>query len=67
MIVLLLDSIVIVVAPWLARKAVVSQPGLKSSTASGMSFYFGHRPGGYGFTTDGPWPTEDDFTAGRLG
>ena len=32
-----------------------------------MNFYFGHRPNGYGFTTDVPWPAGDDFTAGCLG
>ena len=46
MIAFLLGSIVIVVAPWLAHNAVVIQPGLNLSTVGGMSFYFGHRPGG---------------------
>jgi 4-amino-4-deoxy-L-arabinose transferase-like glycosyltransferase len=67
MIALLLGAIVVVVAPWVARNAVVIQPGLNLSTVGGMNFYFGHRPDGYGFTTNVPWPAGDDLSAGRLG
>lgn len=64
---LLLAGVAIVVVPWAVRNAVVVDAGLSLSTVGGMNFFFGHRAGGYGFTTDVPWPLGDDIGANRIG
>ncbi len=64
---LMVLSVVLTVGPWVVRNAVVVQPGINLSTVGGMNFYFGHRPDGYGFTTDVPWPPGDDRAASRVG
>ncbi len=66
LIALLMAAAVIVPIPWLVRNAIEVEPGLTLSTVGGMNFYFGHRPDGYGFTTDVPWPSDED-AANRVG
>jgi 4-amino-4-deoxy-L-arabinose transferase-like glycosyltransferase len=64
---LFVGAAVLVTAPWLIRNAEVIDPGVGLSTVSGMNFWFGHRPDGYGYTEDVPWPRGDDVTAHRVG
>jgi 4-amino-4-deoxy-L-arabinose transferase-like glycosyltransferase len=64
---LFVGALTLVVAPWLIRNTVVIGPDVGLSTVSGMNFWFGHRPGGYGFTEDVPWPRGDEVTANRVG
>jgi 4-amino-4-deoxy-L-arabinose transferase-like glycosyltransferase len=64
---LFIGALVLVISPWVVRNAVVIDPGVGLSTASGMNFYFGHRPGGYGYTAEHPWPVGDEVAANRIG
>ena len=67
LIALFLGAMTVVISPWLIRNSEVIDPGVGLSTVSGMNFWFGHRPGGYGFTEDVPWPRGSDVVAGEIG